>query len=157
MEIDIPNIDFHEGLPNAELIEELTRSKKHSLVVLDDLMVKVIGDPLCQELFTLGSHHKNLSVIFITQNLFCDGKFARTISLNTHYLIIFKNLRDALQINELAKRMLPGKSLGLVEAYRDAIRERYSYIVIDMSPHTNDKYRFRTRIFPGEDLIIYTV
>ena len=44
----------------------------------------------------------------------------RTISLNAHYLILFKNPRDASQINHLAKQMYPTKSKFMVEAYRDA-------------------------------------
>jgi hypothetical protein len=33
---------------------------------------------------------------------------------------------------------------------------KYGYLVIDMHPTSNDKYRLRTDVFPGEDCIIYT-
>ena len=44
-------------------------------------------------LLTKFAHHKNLSVIFIVQNLFPKGKYARDVSLNAHYIISFKNPR----------------------------------------------------------------
>ena len=48
--------------------------------------------------FSRGSHHRNLSVIYIVLNLFYQEKDSRSISLNSHYLILFKNPRDKLQI-----------------------------------------------------------
>ena len=48
-----------------------------------------------------------------------------------------------------------GRYSVLVEAYTDAVKKPYGYLVIDMSLQTEDKRRLRTRIFPGEDPIIY--
>jgi hypothetical protein len=45
-------------------------------------------------LFTKKSHHRNISVMYIEQNLFHKGKNHRTISLNAHYMVLFKNPRD---------------------------------------------------------------
>ena len=61
-------------------------------------------------LFTVGSHHKNTSVFFLTQNIFSKGKFTRDISLNSNYLIIFKNPRDQLQFQILARQMFPNNT-----------------------------------------------
>ena len=36
-------------------------------------------------LYTRGSHHRNLTVIYIEQNLFYQGKDIQSISLNSHY------------------------------------------------------------------------
>ena len=43
-----------------------------------------------------GSHHRNLSVIYTVQNLFHQGKGNRSKSLNSHYLVLYKNPRDKL-------------------------------------------------------------
>ena len=40
------------------------------------------------KLFTKGSHHRNLTVIYIVQNVFDKGKYSRTISLNSHYHVV---------------------------------------------------------------------
>lgn len=60
-------------------------------------------------LFTKGSHHMKLSVIFIVQNLFDNAKEMRTINVNTSYFVLLKNPRDKSQIEYLGKQMLPGK------------------------------------------------
>ena len=65
-------------------------------------------DKSVSNLFTKGSHHRNLSVLHLVQNVFDKNKHTRTISLNTHYLVIFKNPQDASQITHLAKQMYPG-------------------------------------------------
>ena len=155
MEKTVPNLTFHQGLPSSSILDELTMDRKHALVILDDLMSHVTQSPDMETLFTQGCHHRNMSVIFITQNLYQQGKAARTIALNTQYLILFRNIRDASQISHLAKQMFPGQGHTLVEIYQDCTKKPYSYLVIDMSPQSEDKYRLRTNIFPGEDPLVY--
>ena len=46
--------------------------------------------------FTKYVHHRNLSIMYIVQNVFCQGKRSRTIVLNTKYMVLFKNPRDKL-------------------------------------------------------------
>lgn len=67
-----------------------------------------------------------------------------------------KNARDASQISMLSRQLYPGCSGLLLEAYRDATKEPFGYLVVDTSPRGEDKYRLRTNIFPGEALIVYT-
>ena len=155
MEKDIPNFTLHEGLPSKEDIENFSAKQKHSLIILDDLMIQVGQSPEIERLFTMGCHHRKLSVIYLTQNIFQQSKCSRTIALNTHYLILFRNLRDGSQVTHLGRQLFPGKGQILVDAYQAATRVPYGYLVIDMSPHSEDKYRLRTQIFPGEDPIVY--
>ena len=87
---------------NLEGLEDLPRDRRHLLIV-DDMMVES-GDEMLK-LFTKGSHHRNMSIVYIVQNLFDKGKHHRTISLNTHYLVCFKNPRDSTQIQTLARQI----------------------------------------------------
>ena len=73
------------------------------------------------------------------------------MNLNTHYIVLFKNPRDAGQVALLARQMYPGKSKFVVEAYEDATKEPYGYLLIDLRPETDDRYRIRTKIFPGDE------
>ena len=102
------------------------------------------------DLFTKGSHHKNISVIFITQNIFHKGKGQRDISLNSMYLIIFKNPRDCAQIQHLARPICPQDPKFLQEAYLDATRDGHSYLFLDLSQTAVDELRFRACIFPDD-------
>ena len=84
--------------------------KKRNLIVSDDQMIYASEDKRIVNLFTRGCHHRNLSVIYIEQNLFHQGKDSRRISLNSHYLVLFKNPREKLQILFLAKQMYLGQT-----------------------------------------------
>ena len=43
---------------------------QRNLIVIDDQMIEVGSDNRIVNLFTKGSHHRNLSVIYIVQNVF---------------------------------------------------------------------------------------
>ena len=49
--------------------------------MFDDQMIDASKDKRIVNLFTRGSHHRNLSVIYIEQNLFHQGKGSRNISI----------------------------------------------------------------------------
>ena len=146
---DYSNIEFHEGVPALSLFD----GKQRTLLVLDDLMDQV-SDSVSQ-IFTKISHHKNLSVLYLTQNLFYKNKHSRTISLNSHFLVLFKNRRDITQVANLARQMYPGKSAFLVEAFADASAGPYGYLLVDLRPQTAEEIRLRTNIFPGETSHVY--
>ena len=78
------NITFQKGLDNIS--KENTDQPR--LIILDDLMGQ--NESIVADLFTKGSHHNNMSVIYITQNIFHQGKRQRDISINSHYLIFFQ-------------------------------------------------------------------
>ena len=92
-------IEFCEGLPRPEDYSNDPLSPK--LVIIDDLMRESSSCDAIVDLFTKDSHHKNLSVILISQNLFHQGQ--RNISLNANYIVVFKNPRDRAQIRHLAR------------------------------------------------------
>ena len=152
---DIPNIRFHEGLPSQKTLEHLAQTGKNSLLILDDLMSEVSGNA-ATELFTRGTHHLQISVIYIVQNLLYQNKHARTISLNTQYMILFRNIRDASQISYLARQMHPRRPAVLMDAYEDATSTPFGYLVIDMHPQsTDERQRLNTGIFPREERTYY--
>jgi len=73
-------------------------------------------DKIVVNLFTKDSHYINISVFFISQNLFSKDKNCRTISINSRYLVLMNNPRDKLQIEVLARQMFPNNSKYLIEA-----------------------------------------
>ena len=121
---------------------------KGTLLILDDLMHET--DDRVTKIFTKYSHHRDVSVMYLTQNIFYGGKQNRTIGLNAHYLVMFKNPRDATQITYLARQMYPKKSKFVLDSFADATSKPYSYLVFDLKPETEDKLRLRTGIFPDD-------
>ena len=129
------------GLPKEQDIEP------YSICVLDDLLSESESSKEVTNMCTRAAHHKPCFVIFISQNLFPGGKEARTRSLNTHYYVIFKNPRDKLQFEILARQISPRHSKDLISVYEDATRNPHGYLFIDFTQECPDNIRYRTNIF----------
>ena len=70
----IPGIEFNKGIPeDIDKVNYLDISQRN-LIVLDDLMAQSSKDKRIADLFTKGSHHRNLSIIYIVQNIFHQGE-----------------------------------------------------------------------------------
>lgn len=104
------------------------------------------GSQQVVDLFTRGSHHCDITTFYLTQNVFPQGKNARTISLNVHYIIAFKNPRDALSVRILAQQAFPHKVQYVMESFQDATKNPYGYLLFDLHPLTPEEYRLRTNI-----------
>ena len=153
-EIKISNLEFHEGLPSLEKVQSLHDGDFH-VIVLDDLMEHIVKSVEVQNLFTKYGHHYNITVIFLTQNVFAQGPCTRTININTHILILFANKRDESQAMNLGKQLYPCNSKIFMEAYEDATSQLHGYLVIDCDPKSSRDLKLRTNIFPGETTICY--
>lgn len=136
------HITFLQGIPDDDEELVLDVSIPH-LVVFDDMLGEKDEEKI-KLWFTRKGHHRNTSVIYITQNMFQQSKASRTLSLNAHYMILFQNTRDKGQIKVLAHQVqLP----HLLNAFQDAIANPHGYLLIDFHPRTQDMYRLRTDIF----------
>lgn len=141
----IKNLKFLDFIPNNFNNEQ----NKPMLIVLDDILTELDSNAeqsIC-ELFTKGSHHRNISVILITQNIFNKGKYTRTCSLNATYIVFFKNPRDLTQFNYLARQIYPENFKALQNLYKRITQKGHTYIFIDLSQGTNDLLRFQTDLF----------
>jgi len=118
------NVSFHEGVPQNFGNEH----DKPCLIILDDLLNEVYSKDVC-DLFTKGSHHRNISVILITQNLFHQGRFCRDISLNAKYSVALKNVRDKSQFQYLARQVHPEDSDSLYKSYLEGTERAHGYLI----------------------------
>ena len=73
--------------------------------MFDDLMTEAKRDQRIADLFTKGCHHRNISVIYLTQNLFPQGEACRDIALKTQYMVLFNNPINRQQVAKLARRI----------------------------------------------------
>jgi Cdc6-like AAA superfamily ATPase len=152
MEKDLP-ICFHEGLMEENEMRECD-PRNHTTIVIDDLQLEISKSKSCEKLLTQISHHKCVTVIYVVQNMFYPGM--RTLTLYTHYNIVFRNLRDIGQISRLGRQV--GFNDSMLRAYKDAISQPYRYLVVDLSPHQKEEaYRLRSNIFPNEYTIVYKI
>ena len=147
-----PKTEFIKGPMAPELYESFS-PKEANLLVLDDQMSSEAHGKTDQleKYFVQGSHHKNLSVIFILQNLFQKGRGIRTSSLNSNYLVLYKNPRDKGQVATLGRQMYPSKWRSFVGALETATEAPHSYMLIDLTQDTPEEYRLRGNIFPTDE------
>ena len=136
-------IEFRQSVPK---IEDFDASSGPRLVIIDDLMTESCKE--VSKIFTKTSHHRDLSVFFITQNLFHRGQ--REISLNANYVVVFKNPRDNAQIAHFARQICPENPRFVQEAYFDATSKPHGYLLFDLKQSTPENCRLRTNIFPDD-------
>jgi hypothetical protein len=84
----IPEIEFNKGILKDIDNTDYLDVSQWNLIVLDDLMAQSCKDKRVADLFTKGSNHRNLSIIYIVQNIFHQGKEMRNISLNAQYRVV---------------------------------------------------------------------
>ena len=146
--LHLKNVTFVKGVHEFENPENLP-----TLIVLDDVMESAYSTNVSQ-LFTKGSHHRNISLVFIAQNLFHQGPSSRDISLNSKY-IVFKNPRDKTQNVHLAWQVYPENSSSFHKTYLDVCKDQHSYLFLDFTQSMNSLLRFRIKIFPGENTEVF--
>ena len=69
--------------------------------------------------------------------------------------MLFRNPRDAGQFAILARQKYPNGSKFAIEAFKDATEKPYGYLLVDLKPDTEEQYRLRTNVFPGESTFVY--
>ena len=65
------NVNFVSGLSESKL--SAFTGQFPELIIIDDLMSESSKNDIVSDLFTKGSHHRNLSIILIAQNFFYEG------------------------------------------------------------------------------------
>jgi len=139
---------FHEGMPDMGLCKEWAFMKSHIVVVFDDLMTDLSKQHDMVKFGTVDCHHSNITMIVLLHNIFPPG--LRTLSLNLHYIVLFRNKRDSLQVDTLGRRIMKDKVKYFSAVYTHAVSKPYGYLFIDMHPQTDEAYQLRTAILPSE-------
>ncbi|GFT87552.1 uncharacterized protein TNCV_3759911 [Trichonephila clavipes] len=121
------------------------------LIVLDDMMNDATSE--ISQMFSVGSHHKKYSIILITQNLFPRVKSMRDISLNAHYIILFRNNRDVSQAACFGRQASPGRGKFFMDSCKKATKEPFSYLLLDVHPRSPEVQRLRRSLFPDHGMI----
>ena len=148
-----PSIEFEKGWRD-EIFYSLS-SEQRNILVLDDQMGVASSSASVADLFTKGSHHRNLTVIYHVENVYNQGKSQRTISLNSHYSVVFRNGLDASQFRTMAYQICPNDGKWLVDSFTEATSKPYGYMVVDHHPSTPENQTVVTNILPGDQLTYY--
>ena len=148
-----PGIEFEKGWRN-DILDSLSPETRN-ILVLDYQMGIASSRTSVANLFTKGSHHSNLTVISLVQNVYNQGKSQRTISLNAHYSVVFCNGRDVSQFRSMAYQICPNDGNWLANSFMDATSKPYEYLVLDHHPSTPEDQTVVINILVEDQLTYY--
>jgi len=147
----LSNIKYIEGFDE----NWSSRLSKGDVIIIDDLYQEANKEVEFNNLFTKISRHREVTVIFLTQNLFHQGGQHRTRNLNVQYLVLFKNPRDATVIDYVARQAYPNNKKFMIQSFQDATKIPHGYIFLDFTQDCPDDLRVRSDIFNIEGAIVY--
>ena len=143
-------IRFHQGIPQEQHI--LSWFPKGGILVLDDLMDECGNDKNILDIFTKYSLHKNVTVIYLLQDIFPVGKYSKTISRNVHYVWAFKNPSDQEGIRNLLVQAFPSNWSTVLETFQKVTEQRHGYLLLDFHPTSPDTQRVLSNVLKDQGI-----
>ena len=110
---NIKNVKFIEGFISGWM----DLPQKNDVIIIDDLFQESNKEKDFNNLFTKIARHRQVFVIYVTQNLFHQGGAHRTRNLNVHYLVLFKNPRHQTTIDFVSRQAFPNNRKFLIEVF----------------------------------------
>ena len=144
------HMQFYKGLPPEGALVKWFKPEQHGILILDDLMEESGSDKRVLDLFTKDSHHRGITALYITQDLFPPGKFAKTINRNAHYVICFKSPRDKTGIRHLLLQAYPEKWRQVLHLFLKLTSRPFGYFMLDLHPASDDRFRIWSHLTKDE-------
>ena len=138
-----------------ENLLDYTIDDKSNLLIIDDSMEEGVSNSLLSDIFSKLSHHQNISVIFVMQDFYIEGRYRKVIQRNSNYIVLFANPVDQSQITSIGKKVLPGRLKTFMKIYTKPVSE-YSYLLIDGHKNTPSNLMFRSDIFNLKQRVFMT-
>lgn len=105
------------------------------------------SDKRVLDLFTKDSHHRGITTIYLTQDLFPPGK---TINRNAHYMVAFKNPQDQTGIQTVLLQAFPDRWREILDLFKKTTSRPFGYLMLDLHPASNDQYRLWSHLTSKE-------
>ena len=137
-------VEYQPGLCDLTYFAGLP---KNSLVILDDMMSECGNSDVIMKLFSVIARKKNLSLIFIVQNIYNQSKQFRNIRLNATNFVLFKFF-SATDVNKRFLRDISCNELITKRQLDKVYAEKFAYIFIDLHPQRHSEFcTIRSNIF----------
>jgi len=137
-------VEYQPGLCD---ISYFTTLPKNTLIILDDMMSECGNSNDIMKLFSVIARKRNLSIIFIVQNIYDKTKQFRNIRLNATGLVLFKFFAAA----DVTQRILRDLSCSQMISKRQLEKiyaENFAYIFVDIHPARQSEFAtIRSNIF----------
>ena len=144
-------VTFSAGVPTEEDLDSWFPSG--GLLVMDDLMTEGNNDKTVLDIFTKHSHHRNITVLYLCQDMFPPGKCAKSISRNAHYIVAFKNPRDQLGMRNVLLEAFPQRWQMVRDVYRRVTDRPFGYLMLNLHPASSDNRRIVSHLLKDEGYV----
>lgn len=157
------SIKIFEEWPEKEILEREfwppTNERQQSLIIIDDVGYMIKGEAfeaLCRGI----SHHCNVSVFFLSQDLSSESKRVKNALKNANYFVLTKSSQHGPLLRDLQMKLFPYQKGYLSFAYEELLTKSceggpYGYCVIDKQVSTEPKYSVKTGVLHGENGYIF--
>ena len=111
------------------------------------------NDKQVLDLFTKHSHHQNVTVLYLCQDMFPPGRYAESISRNAHFIVAFKNPRDQLGMKNLLLQAFPTQWQVLQDTFQRLAKRPFGYMVLDLHLGSSDDQRILSHLLKDEGCV----
>ena len=144
-------VDCQPGLCDLKYFSSLP---KNSLIILDDMMNECGNSDQIMKLFSVVARKRNLSLIFIVQNVYDKSKQFRNIRLNATGFILFK-FYAATDVTRRILRDISCDDIISKEQINQIYTKNFAYIMINIHPERHSEFiTIRTNIFDDNFIVI---
>ena len=139
---------------NSELESQLDSytTGEEVLFIFDD-MISSTNIDFISKLFMVQGRHKNISLIFITQQGFRNNEAFKSISNNTGYMVLMKNKRNVSDVQNLAKQITPGPRPLLKQIWDTATKDSYSYLFLNLMNESKNETKYLSHLFEKNHIV----
>ena len=137
-------VEYQPGVCDLAYFAKLP---KNSLIILDDMMSECGNSDEIMKLFSVIARKRNLSIIFIVQNIYDKSKQFRNIRINATGFVLFK-FYAATDVTQRILRDLSCTDLVKKRHLDQIYAKKFAYIFIDIHPQRHSDFcTIRSNIF----------
>lgn len=129
-------VEYNAGLCD---INYLAGIQKNTLLIFDDMMTECGNSNDIMKLFSVIARKKNISLIFLVQNIYDNSKQFRNIRLNATGFVLFK-FYAATDVTKRLFRDLGIKSLMSQSLLNEIYSKNFAYIFVNVHPERHSDF-----------------
>ena len=138
--VDVPAefdqiVEYQPGICDLQFFSSLP---KNSLIILDDMMTECGSSDNIMKLFAVVARKRNLSIIFIVQNVYDKSKQFRNIRLNATGFVLFK-FYAATDVTQRILRDISCTNLISKKQLDKIYSKNFAYILINIHPQRHSE------------------
>jgi len=145
-------VEYQPGLLDLQYFSTIP---KNTLIILDDMMSECGQSDAIMKLFSVVARKRNLSIIFIVQNVYDRSKQFRNIRMNATGFVLFK-FYAATDVTQRILRDLSCNDYISKKQLQKIYEKNFAYIFIDIHPKRHSEFvTIRSNIFDKHFCIIH--